>query len=178
MKANVFMRKVFRIISAKMFSLKYGVKAKGLRCGKNVRISLPHKGCSVEIGSNVLLYDNVKMYLDADDVSIKIGNDTYINRRTEICCQTSVKIGSRCAISWDVSITDSDYHSACNKQKTKGIVIGDNVWIGCKSVILKGITIGDGAIIASGSIVNRDVPPGTLVAGNPAKIVKENVTWR
>ncbi|EKY6592950.1 acyltransferase, partial [Escherichia coli] len=154
------------------------IKAKGLRCGKNVKISLPHNGCDVNIGDNVLLYDNVCMYLDADNVEISIGDNTYINRRTEICCQSSVKIGSGCAISWDVSITDSDYHSACGKNKTKAIVIGNNVWIGCKSVILKGVKIGEGAIIASGSIVTKDVPPRTLVAGNPARVIKENVTWK
>lgn len=178
MKLGVFVRKGCRIIRAKWFSLKYGIKTKGLRCGRGVRISLPHKGCSIKIGDNVLIYDGVAMYLDADNVTISIGSNTYINRRSEICCQSSVTIGSGCAISWDVSITDSDYHSANEKNKTQPVVIGDNVWIGCKAVILKGVTVGDGAIIGSGSIVTRDVPPGVLVVGNPAKVVKENIKWK
>ena len=52
------------------------------------------------------------------------------------------------------------------------IVIGDNVWIGEYSAILKGVTIGEGSIVASHSVVTKDVPPYTIVAGNPARIVK------
>ena len=59
----------------------------------------------------------------------------------------------------------------------KPVVIGDRVWIGQGAVILKGVTIGNGAIIAAGSVVTKDVPPNTMVAGNPAVVKKENVKW-
>ena len=49
--------------------------------------------------------------------------------------------------------------------------------MGCNVLILKGITVGDGAVIAAGSVVTRDVPAGALVAGNPAKVIRENVKW-
>lgn len=52
------------------------------------------------------------------------------------------------------------------------IVIEDNVWIGARSVILKGVTIGEGSIVACDSVVTKDVPPFTIVAGNPARVVK------
>ena len=55
----------------------------------------------------------------------------------------------------------------------KPITIGDDVWIGCNSIILKGVKIGNGSIVAAGSVVTKSVPPFSLVAGNPAKIVKE-----
>jgi virginiamycin A acetyltransferase len=51
-------------------------------------------------------------------------------------------------------------------------VVGHDVWIGMKTVILPGITIGSGAVIAAKSVVSRDVPPYAIVAGNPAKVVK------
>ena len=84
-------------------------------------------------------------------------------------------------ISDDVRIQDSDNHNivinGIEKESTKPIIIGDRVWVGKNVLILKGVTIGDGAIIAAGSVVVKDVPSKTLVAGNPAKVIKENVEW-
>ena len=57
------------------------------------------------------------------------------------------------------------------------IKIGNKVWICAKAIILKGVSIGDGAIIAAGSTVTKDVPPYTCVAGNLARVIKENVKW-
>ena len=57
--------------------------------------------------------------------------------------------------------------------KKAPIRIGNDVWIGMRSIILKGVTIGDGAVIAAGSVVTRDVPAGTLYGGNPARFIKE-----
>jgi acetyltransferase-like isoleucine patch superfamily enzyme len=56
---------------------------------------------------------------------------------------------------------------------SKPILISKGAWIGAKSVILKGVTIGEGAIVGAGSVVSKDVPPYTIVAGNPAKIIRE-----
>lgn len=75
-------------------------------------------------------------------------------------------------ISWDVIIMDSDLHAVDSKKIIhKPIRIENNVWIGCRSIILKGITIGEGAIIGAGSIVSKDVPSGAIVGGNPAQIL-------
>lgn len=60
----------------------------------------------------------------------------------------------------------------------KPVFIGKHVLIGCNSLTMKGVTIGDGAIIGAGSVVTKDVPSGCLAAGNPAKIIKESVTWK
>jgi acetyltransferase-like isoleucine patch superfamily enzyme len=129
------------------------------------------------IGNKVMLYDRVNFYLDQPGAEIIIGDRTYINRRTEIMSKISVKIGEDCAISWDVVISDTDYHQIVGTSPTKPIVIGDNVWIGCKSTILKGVSIGNGAVVAAGSVVTKDVDPYTLVAGIPAKVIKRDVRW-
>jgi acetyltransferase-like isoleucine patch superfamily enzyme len=52
------------------------------------------------------------------------------------------------------------------------VIIGNDVWIGANAVILKGVTIGDGAVVGAGAVVTSDVPPGAVVAGNPAKVIK------
>ncbi len=68
---------------------------------------------------------------------------------------------------WPSAPRDVEDHS------TKGAVtIGNDVWIGTRSIILSGVTIGDGAIIAAGSVVTRDVPPFEIHGGNPAKLIK------
>lgn len=103
----------------------------------------------------------------------------YANNDTEINCFRSITIGDNVAISKGVIIRDSDNHVLNGKvdRTTAPIVIGNHVWIGLRAIILKGVTIGDGAVIAAGAVVTRDVPPKSLVAGVPAKVIKENISW-
>lgn len=103
---------------------------------------------------------------------ISIGNGTYLNRNTEIIAASEVSIGRDCKISWDVVIMDTDGHGVGDSAKiARPIHIGDNVWIGCRALILKGVTIGNGAIVAAGAIVTKDVPAGAIVA-SPAATVR------
>ena len=146
-----------------------------LRCEKGVRI-LKRDG-RITVGDRVLLHRFVK--LSAFGGNIEIGNNTYIGDRTEIHAGESVKIGNNVNISWDCNILDRDYHAfESDTEIIKPVTIGDNVWIGCRCLVLKGVNIGDGAVIAAGSVVTKDVPPKCLVAGNPAKVIKENVWWK
>lgn len=92
-------------------------------------------------------------------------------------CKEKVEIGENCAISWDVTITDTDYHSINSNKSTSPVFIEDKVWIGCKSTILKGVRIGKGSVVAANSVVTKDVPPNCLVAGVPARIIQRDIQW-
>ena len=115
-----------------------------------------------------------------ENAFLEIGDKTYVNHDSEIRCRKHISIGNNCSIAYGVLIQDSDYHTVYSengepKPQTRPVTIGDNVWIGANVIVLKGVSIGDGAIVAAGSVVTRDVPANTLVAGNPARIVKSNV---
>ena len=109
---------------------------------------------------------------------LKLGSG-YDNNDVEIVCFSRIIIGEDVAISKGVIIRDSDNHIINNQvdDMTKPIEIGDHVWIGLRAIILKGVKIGNGSVIAAGAVVTRDVPPYSLVAGVPARVIKENIYW-
>lgn len=144
--------------------------------------------CTLWLGNNAKLESHgFTMYEGASIVifeggSLTLGKNSYMNQSL-IQCASSITIGDNCAIAGDVLIQDTDFHTVLDengheKPVSKPIVIGNNVWICAKATILKGVTIGDGAIVAAGAVVTKSVPPHSLVAGNPAKVIRENVAWR
>lgn len=122
---------------------------------------------------NCQFYSGVRIEI-RNNGNLFIGNGTYINRNTLIVVEEDVSIGRDCKIAWDVIIMDSDLHPLNSETvKHDPVTIEDNVWIGCRSIILKGITIGKGAIIAAGSVVTKDVPPYTIYGGSPARYLAD-----
>jgi acetyltransferase-like isoleucine patch superfamily enzyme len=110
--------------------------------------------------------------------TVTIGDDTHFDGDSRLISATQVSIGAGCAIAWEVLIMDTDFHRVDGRLTgDAATIIGDHVWIGAAAKILKGVSVGDGAVIAAGAIVTRDVPAGALVAGNPARVVRESVTW-
>lgn len=123
---------------------------------------------------------------------ISIGEYCYIGEHSRIWSARRISIGNRVLISHNVNIFDSDTHpvnpaarhrhfrsiiSSGHPRKIdlleRAIEIGDDAWIGCMSIILKGVTVGQGAIIGAGSVVTQDVPSFAVVAGNPARVIRE-----
>ena len=154
---------------------KFKRSGKLLRMEKGVRV-MKNNG-TVSLGDRVFLHRFVK--LSAYGGKIEIGNNSYIGDRTEIHAGELVKIGNNVNIAWDCNILDRDYHAfESDKEVIKPVVIEDNVWIGVRSTILKGVTIGEGAVVVAGSVVTKSVPAKCLVGGNPAKVIKENITWK
>lgn len=113
----------------------------------------------------------IELYKGAE---ISIGQGSFLNRNVSILAEQRVTIGEFALVGWDVTITDTNEHDWPGiGARCAPITIGDYVWLGARSIILKGVTIGDHSVVAAGSVVTRDVPPYTLVAGSPARVIKE-----
>lgn len=115
----------------------------------------------------------------AFDGSIRLGRNVYLGPYTTIYGHGGVEIGEDSLVSMKVTIVSSNHGvppegGSIRKAPDELLPtkIGRDVWIGANAVVLGGVTIGDGAVIAAGSVVHRDVAPGTIVAGVPARVVK------
>jgi acetyltransferase-like isoleucine patch superfamily enzyme len=147
---------------------------------------------AVLIGKYVSCYAGCSFAL-GEDGSCNIGDFTLLNGAL-IMAEERIDIGSHCLISWNVGIADSDFHPLEPAQrlidaqalapffegrpprprlKTAPVKIADNVWIGMNALILKGVTVGENSVVAAGSVVTKSVPANTVVAGNPAAVVKK-----
>ncbi len=113
--------------------------------------------------------------------TISIGDDTGLSGAV-ICAASSISIDRRCLIGANVAIFDTDFHPIAAENRryavpdwpaiSRPVKIGDDVFIGTRAIVTKGVSIGDGAIVAAGSVVTRDVPARTIVAGNPAQVIR------
>lgn len=127
-------------------------------------------------------YFSTYAYLEARNPGAKIfvGARTWINNNFRAIAEhRSITIGRDCRIGPNVEVLDSDFHGLEPHQRNisrpewaKPVVIEDNVFVGGNVVILKGVRVGTGSVIANGSVVTKDVPPMTVVGGNPARVVK------
>lgn len=123
---------------------------------------------------------------------IKIGSNSYIGHGSRIWSGEKIVIGNNVLVSHNVNIVDTNAHEMNSLERKNGylnlqrhghpsdkgsietspIIIHDNVWISFNATILKGVTIGEGAIVGANSVVTKNIPPYTLVVGNPAKAIK------
>lgn len=157
----------------------------------NVKVTDSSIGPDSTIGDNSVLYGS-----DLEGLNVinrgnlihktSLGRGTYTGHNVTI---KNSRIGRFCSLSWNISIggknhnyravtTFPEYHfnriaegkSRVLEDEFDDTVIGNDVWIGSNAVILRGIEIGDGAVIGAGAIVTKDVPPYSIVIGNPARI--------
>jgi len=123
---------------------------------------------------------------------IILGRYCYVGENTRIWSGIKITIGDRTLISHNVNIFDNLIHPDSPEERheqfkaiismgqptnidlsDKPVIIGNDVLIGAQATILKGVTIGDGAIVGAGSVVTKDIPPCTVVGGNPAVTIRK-----
>lgn len=119
-------------------------------------------------GGDIYLFEKAQLII----------GDSYINSDCVIRATKEIIIGDGCAIGCHFTVLDSNFHEINGKMKSAPVTIEDNVWIGANVTILPGVVVGRGSVIAAGSVVTKSVPPNSLVAGVPAKVIKEQINWR
>jgi acetyltransferase-like isoleucine patch superfamily enzyme len=127
------------------------------------------------IGHGAHIHGSVRIFGPS---AITIGNDTQISGFCRIDATAPVTIGDRVDVAPDVTILTAthvigDHGRRASKPLNQPVTIMDGAWIGARVTILPGVTVGAGSIVAAGAVVTKDVPPDTLVAGIPAKVVKD-----
>jgi acetyltransferase-like isoleucine patch superfamily enzyme len=139
------------------------------------------KGAEMVVCGTVQIMRGTRISVN-DGGRLTLGSRTYINDCATITCFEDLRIGSECSIAWNSNILDTNIHElsieGIPRPRSIPVHIGDHVWIGSGATILPGITIGTGAVVAAGSVVTSNVPAGSLVAGNPAKVIRPAVTWQ
>src|SRR5258706_2499038 len=153
-----------------MEQLPYLTGSGRISIGSNVRLSgMPSIGFTNRNGSDL--------------PEIRIGDSTFVGHGCRFSVARAVRIGSHCLLASGVQIQDHDGHpiDATRRRRNepppahevKAVTIGDDVWIGSGAMILKGVSIGDRAIVGARAVVTKDVPADAIVAGNPARIVRD-----
>lgn len=185
---KLFTRNSVKSLPEKLFSYMRGSFSSCFRFDKTAvlcqygGIRVIKNNARIIVGKKTTFWPGVKLSCSGKTgfpARLTIGTECSIGDRTEIHCGREITIGDNSIISWDCNILDRDYHSAEGEpEEAEPVVIGSGVWIGCRSIILKGVNIGENAVVAAGSVVTKDVPPFTLVAGNPAAIIKRVQGWR
>jgi len=113
-----------------------------------------------------------------------LGDGFTISAESTIVANKKVEIGNNVLFSWDILLVDTDFHAIKDNEGViinpdVPVIIGDKVWIGCRSMILKGSEIPSGTIIAAGTTITSSLSSGThsIVGGNPVRVLKEGVYW-
>ena len=146
-------------------------------------------GCDLCVGEG----SNVECHIvfERPGASLAVGSRTHIGGGTLLSIASRVEIGTDVLIAFEAFLTDHDSHSVVFADRkddctnwmrgrkewdhvvVRPLVVKDKAWIGARAIILKGVTIGEGAVVGAGSVVTRDVPDWAVVAGNPARVIRQ-----
>ncbi len=181
----------FRYLNGFFYNLcMLNFSAKRLRVGRNAQIYGDdiNFGQNVKIATNVSIFRNVSIGNNVnigDNVEIRcnkinkiiIGNNCTVNRNSLV--MGLVTIGDYCMIAPNCIIMGSNHifsDTSINIKEqgvhSKGIKIGDNVWLGANAIVVDGVNIGEGSVIGASSVVTKDIPVNSIAVGSPCKVIK------
>lgn len=135
----------------------------------------------LEIGEHTQLEPHCWITMNLDNAHVKIGSGCFLNIGTMIAAENSVTIGDHCMFGNGFYVGDANHNfddpnipiTWQGFNSTGPVSIGDNCWFGVHCAVLSGVTIGDRCVIGSNSVVTHDIPPGTIAAGVPARVIRE-----
>lgn len=150
-----------------------------LRLGRGVRLGR----CRIHCAGDVMLEDHVRIHdgviLDASGAGIVLGKEVTINPYCALWGIGGIRVGRHTGVGMHTTIVafnhgtdDLEVPMMRQPMRGVGISIAENVWIGARCVILDGVTIAEGAVVAAGAVVTRDVGREDVVAGVPARVIK------
>ena len=168
----------------------------GVKHGKNLRMRgnafiFNRRGASLSLGDNVRinssflsnmvgLYQRTIVMTRRAGAKIEIGNNVGMSGVT-LYARTGIFVGDNTLIGGNTKILDNDFHPLDEGARNRGeedavackpVVIGKNCFIGCNALILKGTRLGDGCIVGAGAVVSGEFPAGSVIAGNPARVIR------
>lgn len=138
-------------------------------------LAVDHREC-VTIGERTFILSGASLWLGGADAELRIGSGTYLGRDLTIHCGASVVIGDDVMGSDRLLIADVEYvpspRGYAELSPARQVIIEDGVFLGTGAIVMPGVTIGARSLVAAGAVVTQDAPPNTVVAGNPARVVR------
>ncbi|MDX1383794.1 MAG: acyltransferase [Thermoanaerobaculia bacterium] len=156
----------------------------GRGCYLDERVYVHATPGGVEIGDGTLVMYGAVLHVynfrDLPAAGIRIGSDSLIGEYSVLRGQGGISLGDRVytspmtqILAVDHVVDDPDRSFVEQGIRARGIVIEDDVWLGAGAIVTDGVKIGRGAVVGAGAVVTRDVAPHTVVAGNPARVVRD-----
>lgn len=131
-------------------------------------------GTDMQVGDDFKVWSGHHKTLISGWGKIRFGDRCFVNVGSTIIAVEEIVVGNDVAFASDVYVMDSDSHGVEGRpHKQAPVHIGDGCWIGARAMILPGVTIGKRVLVAAGAVVTRDVLDDCLVAGNPARVVRQ-----
>ncbi len=171
----ILLRSAARTIYWRALGMKIGAGSRLAR----IRVTWPHR---ILIGRQCNLERDVYLKVSggySDKVSIEIGDECFIGSGCEFNALSRIVLGPSCLVASGTRFIDHDHGTKLGipmkeqPEQSADIIIGSDVWFGVNCVVLKGVSVGSGAIVAAGSVVTRSVAPGAIVAGVPARFIRQ-----